>query len=227
MFQNVLYKNDYNLQLAKTFNDLAMKTNLYGEPELFNDNHLNKRLIGGNVKSAGNVKSGGLRVVNKRPYINDKPLTRNDERFLLPGTSNNYPLYNAIEMRDIDNNNISVEGGNIIKKVVKGIKKVIKNPVVKKVISSALDVGAPILGKTVGTFVGQPLLGQQVANVGRKLIKDTTGYGKKGKGVKSGGKCGASCGGNKNRAALVKKIMSEKKMSLGQASKYIKDNKLI
>jgi hypothetical protein len=231
MFQNVLYKNDYNNTLASAYNNLLMKKNEFAEPELFDNKHLNKRLIG--QLSGGSVASGGVRIVNKRPYINDVPLKRDDTKFLIPGTSNNYPMYNAQEMRDIDNNNNIYEGGNVFKKIGKTLKKVVKNPVVKKIISGSLDVGLPVLGKAVGSLVGQPVIGATVGSMGRKVLKDATGYGIKSAGcmekckggsVKTGGE---KKGSRDKRAQLVKKIMKEKKLNLGQASKYIKENKLM
>lgn len=227
MFKNVLYDNDYNKQLSNSFNVLTMKKNEYGEPEIFNNQHLNKRLIGNLVGGS----YGGIKVSNRRPYVNDKPLTRNDEKYIIPGITNQYPLYNMIEMRDIDNNN-NVIGGNIFKDAWKGVKRFAKSKVGRKIISGALDVAPAVLGTI------NPTLGS-VSKVAREQLKKETGYGVKSAGsVKSGGKkckCGkgkckcvnVNSGKKEQRAALVKKIMKEKSMTLPQASKYIKDNKLM
>jgi hypothetical protein len=104
---------------------------------------------------------------------------------------------------------VPVEGGNILKKVGKTIKKIVKNPIVKKVISTGLDVAAPIVGKAVGTAVGNPALGVVGVTAARKALKEKTGYGRKNK-----------------RAEIVKQVMKEKGLKLGQASKYVKDNGL-
>lgn len=117
------------------------------------------------------------------------------------------------------------------------VKKV-ATPILKKAISKGLDVGAPALGAAVGTAIGGPggaSIGGMVGKLGRELIKETTGYGRKPKqskdvGVYHGGakpkaKPKAQGGRNK-RNEIVKKVMREKGMSLPQASKYVKEHNL-
>lgn len=134
----------------------------------------------------------------------------------------------------------------------------------KQLLGPILDVAAPAIGTTLGTAVGNPMLGAVVADVGKNVLKSMTGAGKKAKkekkvkgiGIYSGddsepkkdvkpkkGKkvkvnlitesINVMSGGKmksdkmRKRNELVKKIMKEKNMKLGEASKYVKENKLM
>ena len=250
MFNSIAYDNEYNHKIASWFNALNSK-NQNPEPDNFFKNNVGlykNGMVGGN-RNAFTRQIGG-----SRPYLNVGVYDRDqkESQKIVPGVNASMiPYYHQYELNKIDNNLSDFQGGNVFKKIGRTIKKVVKNPTVKKIISSALDVGAPIAGKALGTLVGQPILGAQAATIGRKILKESTGYGKKGialykgEGVKSGGCCpkegkGVKSGGVKSggagpvsggkrinkRAEIVKKIMKEKKMSMIQASKYVKDNNL-
>ena len=263
MFNSIAYDNDYNRKIAQRFNELNSK-NQNPEPDnffKFNIGLYGEKMVGGN-RNIGVIRQIG----GSRPYLNEGVYDRDQKQKhkIVPGTNASMiPYYHQYELDKIDNNLSDFQGGNIFKKAWKGIKKAVKNPVVKDIITKGLDYGAPIVGRQIGQFIGNPELGEDAVNFARKKLKEKTGYGnkyqlymnknmsggmccpKKGKGVKSGGGGPVSGGGVKSggggpvsgggvksggaktkRAELVKKIMREKKLSLPQASKYIKENNL-
>jgi hypothetical protein len=269
MFQNVLYDNQYNRELSKKFLDYDFKSNKYYEPTKIKSSSL---LIGGSRCGCPQYerKVGGA----KRDYIISGPYDRSTKDMILPGTSANYPQYNSVEMMELDrmgstNHISSIEGGNVFKKIGRTAKKALQSKeakvlgkVLTKAASRGLDFAAPAVGSYVGSLVGQPVIGREIANAARKELKNQTGFGKmtkeqwsravksgggvksggvalyEGGGVKSGGMTGVRSGGSglrsggatdkrKQRGEMIKKVMKEKKMNLAQASKYIKDNKLL
>ena len=125
-------------------------------------------------------------------------------------------------------------------------------PILKLAASRGLDVGLPALGASVSTFLGgNPLVGAFVGKLGRDILKQQTGLGRKlnrttdvaeykggshykkkapqkkapqkGTGHKAKPKVS---GGRNKRNEIVKKIMKEKNLSLPQASKYVKEHGL-
>ena len=220
---------------------------------------------GGSVGS----RSGGKRalkdadLVPRTPFKQELLLPYSPRKEVLAGAVVNTPRWTATELRHIDKmknttyapNEIvarfvdtrdgyadQMEGGSF-KGFLRGVKKVGKkvlyNPVVKGAISSALDVGAPLAGKALGAYLGQPALGLAISQGARKGVKEATGFGV---GSYSGGSVGSYSGGSvvgsrsggakpkpksKNkRAEIVKRVMKEQGMTLPQASKYVKEHNL-
>ena len=130
-----------------------------------------------------------------------------------------------------------------------------KNGLLHKAIGKTLDVALPAAGEALGAaastyFAGNPevgaVVGKKLGSVGRKTLKNKTGYGVPGVGEYNKGninlektlqkyapeyghktpaviKCkrGAS-----KRCEVVKKVMKEQGLSLPQASKFVKENNL-
>ena len=97
-----------------------------------------------------------------------------------------------------------------------------------------LRYGAPAAAGLIGTVEGGPAVGLASAKVASELAKLATGGksgGRSSGGRSSGGSAviGGSAAGDKRkvRGQMVSKLMKEQKMTLGQASKHIKENKLL
>ena len=97
-----------------------------------------------------------------------------------------------------------------------------------------LRYGAPAAAGLIGTVEGGPAVGLASAKVASELAKLATGGksgGRSSGGRSSGGSAviGGSAAGDKRkvRGQMVSKLMKEHKMTLGQASKHIKENKLL
>jgi hypothetical protein len=92
-------------------------------------------------------------------------------------------------------------------------------PIVTKAIGDQLGL-PPTVSKTVGKVLGD-LASKALSGKGKDKGKERVKIVKRDVGVYKGGQSK-----QKNRAALVKKIMQEKGMSLPQASKHIKENNI-
>ena len=104
-----------------------------------------------------------------------------------------------------------------------------------KISKKIVRVGVPALAGTIATMEGGPAAGLAAAKASSELTNLITG-GKSRGGRSSGGRSsggsaviGGSAAGDKRkvRGQMVSKLMKEKGMTLGQASKHIKENKLL
>jgi len=128
--------------------------------------------------------------------------------YVLPGSSAAYPMFNMVEQDLIDRGKMTkrqtlkgnarkfgkqsevasdvaqaiessgseLSGGAIDFKKIKRVA----TPILKLAASRGLDVGLPALGASVSTFLGgDPAIGRFVGKLGRDIIKQQTGFGRK------------------------------------------------
>ena len=140
-----------------------------------------------------------------------------------------------------------MEGGKLnLKKMFRPIGKALKSKAGKKIIGSVIDAGLPVVNRGIATFTGTNEKDvARVTGVGRKLLKDKTGYGvigEPGQLVAHTGvgvyaktpraktpKVKATVATNdkrKRRGQIVSQLMKEQGMTLAEASKYIKANNI-
>jgi hypothetical protein len=161
-----MFDNDYNKNLSsKYLNNMRNKIN-EDQPDNISQSvgGSSDRMIGG-----GSVyRSNKLESYYKNVNSNDK--------YIQPGTVSGYPQFNMIELRELDSKPVikveplqggraaKMDGGFSFNDFLSGLKNVT---------SSALDIGAPILGESLGGPIGAT-----VATAARGLLKKTTGYGR-------------------------------------------------
>lgn len=96
-------------------------------------------------------------------------------------------------------------GGNFFKSLKKAV------PIAANIARKTAKYGIPAAAGILGTMEGGPVAGLAAA----KVAKEGTQV------------VGLGASKQKKRGALVSKLMKEQKMSLGQASKHIKENNLL
>jgi hypothetical protein len=133
--------------------------------------------------------------------------------------------------------------GDGLKEIGRKLKKDLTSSTAKKAYKVGIDVATPIVATSLSPYMN-PVLATALTTGLAHEAKKKIGRGRPrkiaGVGVYEGGavSAGASSGGakkkaksgddkRKKRGALIKKIMSEKGMKLGEASKYIKENNLL
>jgi hypothetical protein len=129
--------------------------------------------------------------------------------------------------------------GDGLKEIGRKLKKDLTSSTAKKAYKIGIDVATPIVATSLSPYMN-PILATALTTGLAHEAKKKIGNGAKrgrprkiaGVGVYEGGavSAGATSGGSdkrKKRGALIKKIMSEKGMKLGEASKYIKENNLL
>ena len=131
--------------------------------------------------------------------------------------------------------------GEGLKEIGRTLKKGLTSSTAKNIYKTAIDVATPAVSSALSTYMNPTLANvvtKGLANEAKRKIgngakrgrgrpRKIAGVGVYEGGATSGGATsgGATSGGSdkrKKRGALIKKIMSEKGMKLGEASKYIK-----
>ena len=171
-----MINNSYNSDIAnKLLNKMQFNKNIHIEPEQFNN-----KLSGGSYNRC--IGGSDLRQSTNTYGSYYKDVSGNSE-YIQPGVCASYPQFNMVELRELDSKPVinvptmqggknSMTGGFSFNDFINSVKSV-----AKPLVSTALDVGAPMLGA-----LGGPT-GQIVANAARDIIKTKTGYGRKTKKV--------------------------------------------
>lgn len=212
-----------------------------------------ENVSGGNVsRSGGNVSRSGGKISYTRIWNTVKPFVKKYGRRLI--SQGRQPLTNALTdlIGDREFANVIVNeianlaedvlegmgydekyGGNIFKKIWKKVKPVAK-PLLKVGVKALKTVAKPALEAVLAPYGVNPMVTgvlvdalEQGAQRGIEGLGYEKGVGKYGGVSKSGGVSSGGMSNVKKRAELVKKVMKDKGMNLGQASKYIKQNKLM
>lgn len=155
---SLIYNNPYNNDISNSLIRLTKLKEYNNQPDIFN-------YSGGAYQQEGQRCIGGAYTSGDRldePQYFGKPSS--GSKFIQPGITGQYPQYNMIELREINNDKL-LEGGFSWGDV---------GSFLKPIVSKGLDIAAPALG----TYLGGPL-GATVANIGRDVLKSTTGYGRK------------------------------------------------
>jgi hypothetical protein len=132
--------------------------------------------------------------------------------------------------------------GDGLKEIGRKLKKDLTSSTAKKAYKIGIDVATPIVATSLSPYMN-PILATALTTGLAHEAKKKIGNGAKrgrprkiaGVGVYEGGAVSAGAtkkaksgdDKRKKRGALIKKIMSEKGMKLGEASKYIKENNLL
>lgn len=127
-----------------------------------------------------------------------------------------------------------MQGGKLnLKKLFRPIGKALKSKAGKKIIGSVIDAGLPVVNKGIANATGSNVKDvARVTGVGRKLLKDKTGYGVLpshpgiGEYVKVAKKPVGADDKRKRRGRVVSQLMKEHGLTLAEASKYIKVNNI-
>lgn len=135
-----------------------------------------------------------------------KPLHPESTEYIQAGSMNHIPQFNSTELAIINHlrEHPELMGGgakkffkNLGKSASKGLNQVgdalkhsatDKKGILRNLISSTLDVGAPLAGVAAATALGgNPVVGVATSQILRKTIKGSTGYGVAGVGEYRGG----------------------------------------
>lgn len=180
-----------------------------------------------------------------------KSIKKTDKDFKKAGKN----IKKTINKIDKDTKPLQKVAKKVAYKVGDEIKQSAKDGILKEVISESLDIAIPALGQAAGMALaaksGNPELGgeigETIGQIGREKLQEKTGYGMKNvklskimnkyapyalkdiqnvvKNVDRKAKTMVNKATNP-RNELIKKVMKQMKMSLPQASKYIKENNL-